>query len=597
MEIEVIKKKEGIFDRNTGEIVKRKKRVAAYARVSTDNEEQQTSFISQQKYYIDKIEKEPDWKFVEVYADEGISGTQTAKRENFLRMIRDAEDDKIDLILTKSISRFARNTVDTLKYVRLLRNKNVAVIFEEENINTLDMSGELLLSILSSVAQQESETISSHVRLGIKMKEERGELVGFNGVYGYTCDMKRNELILNEEEAKTVRLIYKLFLDGYGCNMIAKTLSELNICSPRGKEKWGTTTINNILKNEKYIGDVEMGKTFTVDPITHKRKVNTGEEDKFYLKGHHEPIISEEDFNMVQEIFKSKQQKRKEGKSIIQRKSPFTELLRCGYCGSLIIKKSSYKRPAWECKSVLNIGRYYCKQSRAAYEDIIKKVFMDGIKMLIDPKNDDIDSFIKDLGFGLDDDQVTSTIIKLKDKKRELESKISSLVDLFIDKKLDSMTFEKKRDALSNKVDEITNKINQLEKREDNSNKDERINNIKRELLSSVNDDSLLLNYSFNDDLFKLLVSYVVIGGFDENGESDPFMIRFILKNDINEMAKFENVISEEIVENNDVSKCKNKLILQFDSNQSFYTMEKTDTINRKVLHNSIKVRFEVENV
>ena len=194
MEIEVIKKKEGIFDRNTGEIVKRKKRVAAYARVSTDNEEQQTSFISQQKYYIDKIEKEPDWKFVEVYADEGISGTQTAKRENFLRMIRDAEDDKIDLILTKSISRFARNTVDTLKYVRLLRNKNVAVIFEEENINTLDMSGELLLSILSSVAQQESETISSHVRLGIKMKEERGELVGFNGVYGYTCDMKKNTI-------------------------------------------------------------------------------------------------------------------------------------------------------------------------------------------------------------------------------------------------------------------------------------------------------------------------------------------------------------------------------------------------------------------
>ena len=353
MEIIIKKKNKSIEYKK---INKEKINVVAYARVSTELEEQQLSFESQRIYYYNKISSNDKWNFCGIYADEGISGTGIKKREGFKQMIREGMMKKYDLILTKSVSRFVRNTVDTLKYVRLLRNKNVAVIFEEENINTLDMSGELLLSILSSVAQQESETISSHVRLGIKMKEERGELVGFNGVYGYTCDMKKNELILNEEEAKTVRLIYKLFLDGYGCNMIAKTLSELNICSPRGKEKWGTTTINNILKNEKYIGDVEMGKTFTVDPITHKRKVNTGEEDKFYLKGHHEPIISEEDFNMVQEIFKSKQQKRKEGKSIIQRKSPFTELLRCGYCGSLIIKKSSYKRPAWECKSVLNLS-------------------------------------------------------------------------------------------------------------------------------------------------------------------------------------------------------------------------------------------------
>ncbi len=194
MEVEIIKKRENNELSNNNDN-SQKLKVAAYARVSTDLEDQKTSFISQQKYYLEKITENPKWMFVEVYADEGISGTQAFKRENFMRMVKDAENGKIDLILTKSISRFARNTLDTLKYVRLLKANGIGIIFEEEGINTLDMAGELLLTVLSSVAQQESETISSHIRLGYKMKRERGELVGFSSCYGYTYDSKTIQCI------------------------------------------------------------------------------------------------------------------------------------------------------------------------------------------------------------------------------------------------------------------------------------------------------------------------------------------------------------------------------------------------------------------
>ena len=256
MEVEIIKKKEGKIDRHTGRVVSENLRVAAYARVSTDHDDQQSSFISQQKYYLDKIYSNPKWSFVEVYADEGISGTQALKRENFMRMIRDCEDGKIDLILTKSISRFARNTLDTLKYVRMLRAKSIGIIFEEENINTMDMAGELLLTVLSSVAQQESETISSHVKLGFKMKRERGELIGFNSCYGYTYDSENNTLNINEDEAEIIKMIYSNYLKGFGCTTIAQMITDMNIISPMGKPKWHESTVRGILRNEKYCGDV-----------------------------------------------------------------------------------------------------------------------------------------------------------------------------------------------------------------------------------------------------------------------------------------------------------------------------------------------------
>ena len=238
MNVQVIKKKEGRIDRNSGLVINSRLRVTAYCRVSTGDKEQLNSYESQKKYYKEKITSNSNWYFTEIYADEAISGTLDYKRTDFMRMIQDALDNKFDMILTKSISRFARNTVDTLKYVRILKERNIAVLFEEENINTLEMSGELLLTILSSVAQQESENVSTHVKLGLKMKKQRGELVGFNNCLGYSYDAKSNKMIINQGEADIVREIFSLYLKGYGSNGIAKKLTELQIKTPKGNKKW-----------------------------------------------------------------------------------------------------------------------------------------------------------------------------------------------------------------------------------------------------------------------------------------------------------------------------------------------------------------------
>lgn len=212
MNVTLIKKVDGRINRTTGLKVTTGLRVTAYCRVSTDDEDQKNSYESQKAYYKEKITSNPEWRYIEIYADEAISGTLDYKRNDFMRMIQDALDDKFDMIMTKSISRFARNTVDTLKYVRMLKEHNVAVFFEEEGINTLEMSGELLLTILSSVAQQESENTSTHVKLGLKMKKERGELIGFGGCLGYTYNPEDNTLTINEQEAEIVRLIYEKYL-------------------------------------------------------------------------------------------------------------------------------------------------------------------------------------------------------------------------------------------------------------------------------------------------------------------------------------------------------------------------------------------------
>ena len=274
MQVNVIKKVEGRVNRNTGMVLLDRLRVCAYCRVSTDSEDQLNSYQAQKSYYNEKTRENPSWHFEGIYADEAISGTQDHKRTDFMRMINDAVNKKVDLIITKSISRFARNTLDTLKYVRLLKEKNVGIIFEEENINTLEMSGELLLTILSSVAQQESENISEHVKLGLKMRREKGELVGFNNCLGYEYDRTTKNMRIKEEEAEIVRYIFNRYCEGIGSKTIARELTNMKYKTPKGLDVWAESTVLGIIKNEKYKSDVLMGKTFTLDPISKKRIIN-----------------------------------------------------------------------------------------------------------------------------------------------------------------------------------------------------------------------------------------------------------------------------------------------------------------------------------
>ncbi len=276
------------------------RRVATFARVSTSSEEQLTSYEAQVDYYTRFIQSKPEWEFVRVYTDEGISAVNTKKREGFNQMVRDALDGKIDLIVTKSVSRFARNTVDSLVTVRKLKEKGVEVYFEKENIYTLDSKGELLITIMSSLAQEESRSISENVTWGQRKRFADGKVsLPYSHFLGYRKgDNGLPEIV--PEEAETVRWIYSLFLSGKTTGSIAGLLTREGIPTPAGKKKWAASTVESILKNEKYKGDALLQKAFTVDFLTKKQKKNEGEVPQYYVENSHPAIIDPAEWKLVQ---------------------------------------------------------------------------------------------------------------------------------------------------------------------------------------------------------------------------------------------------------------------------------------------------------
>ena len=593
MEVKIIEKTNNSV-LSKGNILEKKLRVAAYARVSTDSDEQSTSFYSQQKYYMDKILSNPNWSFVEVYADEGISGTQAYKRDNFLRMIKDAKEGGIDLILTKSISRFARNTLDTLKYVRTLKDSGVAILFEEENINTLDMSGELLLTVLSSVAQQESETIGSHVKLGLKMKMKRGELIGNGGCYGYICNIKEGIYEINEKEAETVKFIFNSYLEGYGAATICKMLSNMKVPSPTGKSHWCENTVLWILKNEKYIGDIILGKSYTLDSITHKKIRNQGEEDMYHFKDHHEPIIDKETFEKVQEIIKT----RTSGKALgtkIMKKFTFSGKFRCGLCGNTYIKKSLYKRnQAWDCNSVAGKGRMYCKYSKLMHDETIKKCFMEAYYLLTQDEGSALDTFMKNLL----DAQRTSEPFDMKEniqeKLNQAENQMSKLIDLYVAGNVTQELFNKKQEQLHNKIEKL--KMNMRSVENIISSEDKIQNGLKKIKEQLIAVDAKNEPGEFDDELFDALVDYGIIGSINENGENESYIIRFICKSKYNYKTRYD-LTDDFIVENSDLRKDNLALvpIIDFISNQHFFVFDIEEGRRIKKLITKVRVRVEIE--
>lgn len=268
-----------------------KLRVAAYCRVSTDSEEQATSYEAQIEHYTNYIKSNPEWELAGIFADEGITGTNTKKREEFNRMIEECMQGKIDMIITKSISRFARNTLDCLKYIRQLKEKNIPVYFEKENINTLDSKGEILLTIMASLAQQESQSLSQNVKLGIQYRYQQGKIhINHNRFLGYTKD-KDGNLVIVPEEAEIVKRIYREYLEGSSMLQIARGLEADGILTGAGNHRWHTSTINKILRNEKYIGDALLQKTYTVDFLSKKRVPNNGIVPQYYVENSHAPQV------------------------------------------------------------------------------------------------------------------------------------------------------------------------------------------------------------------------------------------------------------------------------------------------------------------
>lgn len=325
----------------------KRRRTAAYARVSTDHADQLTSYSAQVEYYKSYIQSRSDLDFVNIYADEGITGTSTAHRKGFKQMISDALDGKIDLIITKSVSRFARNTVDSLSTIRLLKEHGVECYFEKERIRTFDSKGELLLTIMSSIAQEEARSVSENCTWGQRKRFAEGKVtVPFSRFLGYDRG-ENGSLIVNEEEAEIVRRIYELFLRGETPYGIAKLLTADRIPTPSGKEKWSKETVRSILTNEKYKGDALLQKVFTVDFLTKRKKINEGEVPQYYVEGSHEGIVSAELFEAVQAEFDRRSEEIESGSEVVPK-------IVCGECGGLFARKvwhstNKFRKVIWRC--------------------------------------------------------------------------------------------------------------------------------------------------------------------------------------------------------------------------------------------------------
>ena len=356
-----------------------KKRVAAYCRVSTDSEEQLNSYEAQKSYYTQKIADSPDWEMAGIYADEGISGTSMKKRTEFKKMITACKRGHIDLIITKSLSRFARNTVDCLETVRLLKANGIGVYFEKENINTLTESSEVLITLFSGFAQAESESLSKNVAWGWRKSAEAGNVYfQYKRMLGYRKGTDGQPEIV-PEEAEIIRRIYRRYLAGCSLGQIKQELEQDNIPTAQKVERWSSAVIHNILTNEKYMGDALLQKTYITDCISKKVKKNMGERPMYYVENNHPAIIPRETFDQVQKEMTRRSSKRKvlqkSGKTELGKysgKYALTELLVCGECGSpykrVTWARNGKKRIVWRCVSRLEFGTKYCHNSQTLDE-------------------------------------------------------------------------------------------------------------------------------------------------------------------------------------------------------------------------------------
>lgn len=538
MEVEVIKAKRNLTDRSKGKKIDRM-RVAAYCRVSTDSEDQLHSYRSQVQYYTDLIEKNKEWVMTEIYADEAITGTQITKREGFQRMISDCMDGKIDMVITKSISRFARNTLDTLKYVRMLKENNVAIFFEDENINTLTMDGELLLVVLSSVAQQEVENISDNVKKGLKMKMKRGELVGFQGCIGYDYDPETKSISVNPDEVEIVKYIFTRYVQGAGSFVISRELNELGYKTKLGND-WTQSTVIGVIKNEKYKGDILLGKTFTVDPISKRRLENLGEEDQFYIKNHHEPIISEEMFDKAHEILKKRGKSRSALHQVsagkrekFTRQYAFSCMLECGFCGSNLSRRrwhsgSDYSKIIWSCVTGTKKGKKFCPDSKGIPEKVIEDAFIESYKLLCGDNREVLDEFIERVEVTLSESNIEKSIEKIDKEITSIESKKKKLLDMCLEDKIDQLTYEAKMEELSEKSKKL------LVERQDYVAKQDDEKNLKRrtkEFKALLEKNQVL--EEFDRGVFESIIEKVIVGEIDENGNKDPYKLTFVYKTGI----------------------------------------------------------------
>lgn len=418
----------------------RPKRVAAYCRVSTDKEQQEHSFETQKEMYTDMIMMKPNWQMAGIYADEGITGTIAKKRPDFMRMIEDCRKGKIDLIITKSVSRFSRNNLDCLLYVRELKEMGIPIIFEKEGINTLQVSSELLITLFSGLSQAESESISMNVKIGKRQSLKNGNVpFSYKSFLGYRkgADGKPE---IDEEQAVVIRRIFSEYLAGKSLLDIAKGLTADKILTARGKTNWSSARVQSILTNEKYKGDALLQKTYIVDCISKKSKKNNGELPMYYVENNHPAIIERAVFDRVQEEI-SRRNSKKKVKQVgtktelgkYSSKYALSEILYCGNCGTPYRRctwsKNGKKKIVWRCISRLDYGKKYCKNSPSIEESVLHNAITEAITQKAQMEKADVARIRRHIEI-YQNSQDTSSILAKQERLKTIQEHINQLTNM-----------------------------------------------------------------------------------------------------------------------------------------------------------------------
>ncbi|HHX62656.1 MAG TPA: recombinase family protein [Epulopiscium sp.] len=487
-----------------------KKRVCAYARVSTDSREQQDSFYYQVEYYKSYIGKRDDWEYAGIYADEGKSGTQLKKRDEFSQMMKDCVDGKIDMIITKSVTRFARNTVDSIKAIRKLKSLGISVYFEKENINTLSEKSEMMLTILSSLAQGESENISTNSKWAIKKRFKDGTYKLSTPAYGYTKD-EDGELIIEEGEAKVIRRIFTEYLNGKGAYVIARGLNEDHIPTIRSAEEWRHNVVHEILQNPIYEGNLLLQKTYTTEVLPFERKVNKGELPQYFIENNHEPIITKEEGQIVREIYEYRRKQAgadDSGKS--QNRYAFSSKIICNECGSTFRRQKiyigkPYEKVQWSC--IQHIREIEKCSMKAVRDDIIKEAFLTMWNKLMTNHTDILYPLLESLKRLRSNEEQEEELKALNNKIMELTEQGHILSRVVSKGYIDPAIFIERQNALTTEIEMTRKKRNQLL---DNSGFEKEIEGTLR-LLDIIKDNPEIME-DYDENIFSRTVNQIIIG-------------------------------------------------------------------------------------
>lgn len=443
-------------------------RVAAYCRVSTDHEEQQTSYKTQIEYYTKYIKENPNWKFVKIFADEGLSATSTAKRKEFLEMMEMCKEGKIDLILTKSTSRFARNTLDTLQYVRMLKDIGVAVIFEKEKINTAEINSEMILQLYAMFSQAESESISNNVKDGRRKGYKIGKVpMMYGNILGYRKGENDKPEIV-PKEAEIIVAMFTKFLEGDSLKDIGKWLELQGIKTIKGNSRWSKSVIKSILENEKYKGDVLIQKSFTADLFSKRSIKNTGELPMYLIKNHHIPIIEPEVFDKVQYELKRRYNKTINENSATRYSSKYalTDIVVCGECGAKYKRVTwtslGEKRIVWRCKSRLAYGKKLCKNSPTIDEADLHRAIIKSLNMMLKSKSTLNEMLKGSLAALLGANRGEMRIGSISNEITMLNNRIYDMVREEIENRTDTDVIEQKCAELYEKIQSLKDEIKSI---------------------------------------------------------------------------------------------------------------------------------------